>query len=160
MVAAAGNDGRGRVSYPARYPGVIAVAATQFDGKTTFYSNWGPEIDVAAPGELAVHPQRGFTIGEQCPSHRDHPAICRQRAKPLPARLQLAATGLGVADHRSIVPAVDSTVTSGILFQHTLKAGMSQWPTTAGANRIPGAVVRPGRTPERRCSPLSSSTAS
>ena len=50
VIAAAGNDGRGRVSYPARYPGVIAVAATQFDGTTTFYSNWGAEIDVAAPG--------------------------------------------------------------------------------------------------------------
>ncbi|HEX2660960.1 MAG TPA: S8 family peptidase [Polyangia bacterium] len=50
IVAAAGNDGKGRVSYPARYPGVIAVAATQFDGSATFYSNWGAEIDVAAPG--------------------------------------------------------------------------------------------------------------
>jgi serine protease len=50
VVAAAGNDGRGRVSYPARYPEVVAVAATQFDETTTFYSNWGKEIDIAAPG--------------------------------------------------------------------------------------------------------------
>jgi serine protease len=50
VVAAAGNDGSGRVSYPARYPGVIAVAATQFDETTTFYSNWGPQIDIAGPG--------------------------------------------------------------------------------------------------------------
>jgi serine protease len=50
VVAAAGNDGRGRVSYPARYPGVLAVASTQFDERTTFYSNWGKEIDIAAPG--------------------------------------------------------------------------------------------------------------
>jgi serine protease len=50
VVAAAGNDGRGRVSYPAKYPGVFAVAATQFDETTTFYSNWGREIDIAAPG--------------------------------------------------------------------------------------------------------------
>jgi serine protease len=50
IVAAAGNDGRGRVGYPAGYPGVVAVAATQFDETTTFYSNWGKEIDVAAPG--------------------------------------------------------------------------------------------------------------
>jgi serine protease len=50
VVAAAGNDGHGKVSYPARYPGVIAVAATQFDETTTFYSNWGPQIDIAAPG--------------------------------------------------------------------------------------------------------------
>ncbi|HVZ71456.1 MAG TPA: S8 family peptidase, partial [Polyangia bacterium] len=50
VVAAAGNDGRGRVGFPAAYPGVFAVAATQFDDSTTFYSNWGPEIDIAAPG--------------------------------------------------------------------------------------------------------------
>lgn len=50
VIAAAGNDGRGRVSYPAKYPGVIAVASTQFDERTTFYSNWGKEIDLAAPG--------------------------------------------------------------------------------------------------------------
>ncbi|HEY4188275.1 MAG TPA: S8 family peptidase [Polyangia bacterium] len=50
VIAAAGNESRGKVSYPARYPGVVAVAATQFDGKTTFYSNWGPEVDIAAPG--------------------------------------------------------------------------------------------------------------
>ena len=50
VVAAAGNDGKGSVSYPARYPGVIAVASTQFDETTTFYSNWGPQIDIAAPG--------------------------------------------------------------------------------------------------------------
>jgi serine protease len=50
VVAAAGNDGRGKVGYPAAYPGVIAVASTQFDESTTFYSNWGKEIDIAAPG--------------------------------------------------------------------------------------------------------------
>jgi serine protease len=50
IIAAAGNDGRGRVGYPAAYPGVVAVASTQFDESTTFYSNWGKEIDVAAPG--------------------------------------------------------------------------------------------------------------
>ena len=50
VVCAAGNEGRNRVSYPAAYPGALAVAATQFDRSTTFYSNWGKEIDVAAPG--------------------------------------------------------------------------------------------------------------
>ena len=50
VVCAAGNEGRNRVSFPAAYPGALAVAATQFDRTTTFYSNWGKEIDVAAPG--------------------------------------------------------------------------------------------------------------
>jgi serine protease len=59
VVAAAGNDGSGRVSYPARYPGVIAVAATQFDESTTFYSNWGPQVDIAAPGGNTKVDQNG-----------------------------------------------------------------------------------------------------
>jgi serine protease len=50
VVCAAGNDGRGKVSYPAAYPGAFAVAATQYDESTTFYSNWGKAIDIAAPG--------------------------------------------------------------------------------------------------------------
>jgi serine protease len=50
VVCAAGNEGRGRVGYPAAYPGAIAVAATQYDEATTFYSNYGKDIDIAAPG--------------------------------------------------------------------------------------------------------------
>ena len=50
VVCAAGNESRGKVGYPAAYPGAVAVAATQFDETTTFYSNYGKDIDVAAPG--------------------------------------------------------------------------------------------------------------
>jgi serine protease len=50
VIAAAGNSGSAVPSYPAAYPGVIAVAATQFDRTATFYSNRGPHIDIAAPG--------------------------------------------------------------------------------------------------------------
>ncbi len=50
VVCAAGNDGRGSVSYPAAYPGAVAVSATQYDESITFYSNYGDPIDIAAPG--------------------------------------------------------------------------------------------------------------
>jgi serine protease len=50
IVAAAGNGGKRSPSYPAAYNGVIAVAATQFDKNTTFYSQWGKYVDIAAPG--------------------------------------------------------------------------------------------------------------
>lgn len=50
VVCAAGNDGRGSVGYPAAYPGAVAVSATQFDESITFYSNYGKDIDIAAPG--------------------------------------------------------------------------------------------------------------
>jgi serine protease len=50
VICAAGNESRGKVGYPAAYPGAVAVSATQFDEATTFYSNWGKDIDIAAPG--------------------------------------------------------------------------------------------------------------
>jgi serine protease len=50
VVCAAGNESRGKVGYPAAYPGAIAVSATQQDEAITFYSNYGKDIDIAAPG--------------------------------------------------------------------------------------------------------------
>ncbi|HUJ59514.1 MAG TPA: S8 family serine peptidase [Kofleriaceae bacterium] len=50
VVCAAGNEQRGRVGYPAAYPGAIAVSATQGDEALAFYSNYGKDIDIAAPG--------------------------------------------------------------------------------------------------------------
>lgn len=49
VVAAAGNTGINFVLYPARYPNVIAVARTDSANHWNG-SNYGPEIDVAAPG--------------------------------------------------------------------------------------------------------------
>ncbi len=50
VVAAAGNSGQKSVGYPAGYPGVVAVAATQFDESLAFYSNRGAKITLAALG--------------------------------------------------------------------------------------------------------------
>jgi serine protease len=49
VVAAAGNQ-NGYVRWPAAYPGVIAVAATACNDQRASYSNFGPQIWVAAPG--------------------------------------------------------------------------------------------------------------
>ncbi len=50
VVCAAGNSGRGRVEYPAAYPGALAVSSVGPSGQRAFYSSYGPEIWVAAPG--------------------------------------------------------------------------------------------------------------
>ncbi len=50
VVAAAGNSGSNQTAYPARYPGVIAVAATDAAGQHASFSNTGQEIDLSAPG--------------------------------------------------------------------------------------------------------------
>lgn len=49
LVAAAGNSNTA-VFYPAAYPNVIAVAAVDGGDVKASYSNFGPEISVAAPG--------------------------------------------------------------------------------------------------------------
>ncbi|PSU35662.1 S8 family serine peptidase [Photobacterium lutimaris] len=51
VVAAAGNDGsRKNVSYPAIYPSVIAVGATDYNNGLASYSNRGQGLDIVAPG--------------------------------------------------------------------------------------------------------------
>lgn len=55
VVAAAGNSGYpAAASYPAAYPGVIAVAATTSGKTIASYSNGGDYIDVAAPGDAIL----------------------------------------------------------------------------------------------------------
>jgi subtilisin family serine protease len=50
VVAAAGNTGTLGMSYPAQYPGVIAVGATNPETKRTSFSAFGPGMSVMAPG--------------------------------------------------------------------------------------------------------------
>jgi serine protease len=49
IVAAAGNSGRS-VGYPAAYPGVFAVSATDSNDKIAWFSSRGPEVGIGAPG--------------------------------------------------------------------------------------------------------------
>jgi subtilisin family serine protease len=49
-VAASGNDGQPRVSYPAAYSSVLAVGANDSKLEKAEFSNWGPELGVIAPG--------------------------------------------------------------------------------------------------------------
>lgn len=51
MIAASGNDNTERPGYPAAYPEVFAVAATNSNKEKASFSNYGNYIDVAAPGD-------------------------------------------------------------------------------------------------------------
>lgn len=50
IVAAAGNDASSSAFYPASYAGVISVSAVDINRRATPYSNYGINIDIAAPG--------------------------------------------------------------------------------------------------------------
>ena len=69
VVAAAGNDGFPYPSYPAAYPSVLAVGATDWSGNVVWWSNYGPWVDLAAPGyevwstALAAGPVESYEAG-------------------------------------------------------------------------------------------------
>ncbi len=50
IVAATGNDGKPTLDYPAAYPNVMPVGATDSCDKLTWFSNYGNGISVVAPG--------------------------------------------------------------------------------------------------------------
>lgn len=50
LVAAAGNENSSTPTYPAAYPEVLSVSATDYASEKAPYSNFGPTIAVAAPG--------------------------------------------------------------------------------------------------------------
>jgi subtilisin family serine protease len=54
VLFAAGNW-IGPVRYPARYPEVIAVGATDHNDLQSWYSDFGPELDIVAPGGGGAH---------------------------------------------------------------------------------------------------------
>lgn len=61
VVAAMGNNGTGQKSYPAAYPGVLSVGATDINDKVTSFSQYGTWISVTAPG---------YSILSTYPTHR------------------------------------------------------------------------------------------
>ncbi|HYW13589.1 MAG TPA: S8 family serine peptidase [Longimicrobium sp.] len=50
VVVAAGNDNTSAPAYPAAYPEVLTVSAVGPNRTRAGYSNWGPNVDIAAPG--------------------------------------------------------------------------------------------------------------
>ncbi|WP_410768009.1 S8 family peptidase [Fontibacillus sp. BL9] len=51
LIAATGNDNTERPGYPAAYPEVLSVSATDYHLQRASFSNYGDYVDVMAPGE-------------------------------------------------------------------------------------------------------------
>jgi thermitase len=65
LVAAAGNSGGQAMMYPAAYPNVIAVGATDNRDAKASFSTYGTWVDVAAPGVniYSTFPNHKFALG-------------------------------------------------------------------------------------------------
>lgn len=70
IIAAAGNESTGTPVYPAAYPEVISVSAVGRGAERAYYSNFGPTIDIAAPGG-----DKSFDLDFDIPSYIDDEGI-------------------------------------------------------------------------------------
>ncbi|MDR0993331.1 MAG: S8 family serine peptidase [Verrucomicrobiota bacterium] len=59
LVAAAGNTPSGKEVYPAAYPEVLAVGATEADGRPWSQSNYGRFVDLSAPARATFPTDEG-----------------------------------------------------------------------------------------------------
>ena len=50
IVAAAGNDGSSKYSFPASYPSVVSIAAIASDKVVAVFSSFNNEVELTAPG--------------------------------------------------------------------------------------------------------------
>jgi subtilisin family serine protease len=72
LVGAAGNNHREESYYPASYPNVISVSATQADDEFTNWSSYGPNVDVSAPGASVMTTNCDRAKVSACPYYGDH----------------------------------------------------------------------------------------
>jgi hypothetical protein len=73
-VASAGNDGSTRAFYPASYPGVIGVAASDPSDRPYSWSNRGKQFELAAPG-CFWSTKTGKTYGNFCGTSASAPLV-------------------------------------------------------------------------------------
>lgn len=69
LVGSSGNDGVPAVSFPAAFNEVIAVGAANDQGGRASYSNYGPGLDVIAPGGTEAHPILSLGVDPYSSSH-------------------------------------------------------------------------------------------
>ncbi|MFF7238708.1 S8 family serine peptidase [Streptomyces collinus] len=87
IFAGSGNDGTSEFEYPAGAPGVVAVGAVGRNLSKTKESQYGPQIDMAAPGDEMYH---------ACPNGKD---LCRSHGTSDATALASASAALIWSKH-------------------------------------------------------------
>ncbi len=157
VVCAAGNESRGKVGYPAAYPGAVAVSATQFDESITFYSNYGKDIDIAAPGGNTRVDQDGDgkpdgvlqnTIAIGDPTKNDYYAYMgTSMASPHVAGVAALVVGEGITDPKMVEKVLKQSARKPTNQKYTSDkygAGIVDAPAAVKAARTQGSGLQLG----------------
>jgi subtilisin family serine protease/plastocyanin len=115
LVAAAGNEGLSSVSYPAAYPQVIAVGASDKLDHRASFSNYGSQLEVMAPGVQIWSAKPGDTYQELSGTSTATPFVAGVTALML-----------------SINPALTTAQIRTVLNQTADDLGTTGWDTSTG----------------------------
>lgn len=103
LVAAIGNDATGNVTYyPASYPNVIGVAATDFSDHLAGFSNYGTGVTMDAPGAYVVSTAPGAKYAAAWGTSFSSPLVAGEIA------LLAAFRGQGNSDSEMVINTADS----------------------------------------------------
>lgn len=138
VVAAAGSENTSNPTYPAAYPGVVAVAATTPSDTRASFSNAGAWIDLAAPGVGILSATRGG--GYQAWS-----------GTSLSSAVAAGAAALLAGQD----PDRDPDAIARLMLVTARDAGAPGWDTTFGAGRLDaGAAVALGQSERMPAPPV------
>jgi subtilisin family serine protease len=128
-ICAAGNNGQNSVSYPARFPECVAVSATNWNDGLASYSNYGPEIELSAPGGDSGDPNGySYILSAYHSSSTSYAFMAgTSMASPQVAGLAVLLHALGMTDHGTKLAHMKSTAND---------LGPAGWDQRFGSGRI------------------------
>ena len=146
LVASAGNDDSDVLHYPAAYDSVISVAATDCNDEKDYFSNWGPWVDVAAPGVDILSTMPTYTVTMNYYGYTKY--YCRASGTSMACPHVAGLAGLLLSKNHSLTPAmvhtiIDNTVdvinTSEVIGRGRINAdkALQRKPATAILHRFP-----------------------
>jgi hypothetical protein len=126
VVAAAGNNdpGTSQLEYPAAYPGVVSVAASDAQDNKRSYSQYGDWVSVAAPDCLPEPPYLIMTAPGFCGTSGAAPVVSGIAALALTAAPSLSQDALAEALQQTADPVPGDYVHSGRVNAQALIASL------------------------------------
>jgi hypothetical protein len=124
VVAAAGNEPSGNPVYPAAFPGILAVGGSKPDGKPASWSNYGPFVDLTAPGYAPLPAEPG-----------------EARRVAVGTSVSTAYTAHVLGQYFQLHPEATTAQALGALNKAVENKGTSAWDTRYGSGLLDAAAV-------------------